>query len=137
MSRQPPEIDEDDPPPAPDPLLDEGDAETIASGQVFQAGDRKQVRAQEKKTRQVERDRQEAMTALLATAMGRSWLYWLMCDLTMCDLFGESENAAFDSNALHYREGKRRIAVELQKVALLTNRENYTLMLAEHLGQEQ
>lgn len=98
----------------------------------YDAGDRRHVRDKAKKKKAKDRERDDVMEALLQMANGRAWLAWLLH--SVCGLHSPTENGAYDSNALHYREGARAVGLALQAEALRVSKANYLKMLEEHLG---
>jgi hypothetical protein len=98
----------------------------------YNAADRRQVKDKAKSKKLKERERDDVMDALLQMANGRAWLAWLLH--AVCGLHNPTENGAYDSNALHYREGARAVGLALQAEALRVNRKNYLAMLEEHLN---
>lgn len=98
----------------------------------YDAGNRRHVREKEKKQKLRQRERDDVIEALLQMGNGRAWLAWLL--FTVCGLNNPTENGAYDSNALHYREGARAVGLALQAEALRVAKTNYLLLLQEHLG---
>ena len=98
----------------------------------YNAADRRQVKDKAKSKKLKERERDDVMDALLQMANGRAWLAWLLH--SVCGMHNPTENGAYDSNALHYREGARAVGLALQAEALRVARANYLLLLQEHLG---
>ena len=98
----------------------------------YDAGDRRHVREKAKKQKLRQRERDDVIEALLQMGNGRAWLGWLL--FTVCGLNNPTENGAYDSNALHYREGARAVGLALQEEALRVSRANYVKLLQEHLG---
>jgi hypothetical protein len=108
------------------------DTTPIAPDAPYDAGDRRHVREREKSRKLKDRERDDVMEALLQMANGRAWLAWLLH--AVCGLHNPTENGAYDSNALHYREGARAVGLTLQAEALRVARTNYLLLLQDHLG---
>lgn len=78
-----------------------------------------------------ERERLLGLKTLLNTVPGRAWFMEVLLD--HCQLMGATENAAYDSNALHFREGARAVGLELQRMALRADEQLYMVALQEHL----
>lgn len=97
----------------------------------YNAADRRAVKAKARTQKEQERDCKDVMNALLSQANGRAFLAWLMLELG--GLHAPTENAAYDTNACHFREGARGVALALHALALRTNRDRYMLLLTEHL----
>lgn len=80
-----------------------------------------------------EKERAAVLTAILATPAGRRWYAYLLHDV--CGLYRPVANAAFDAQALHYREGARAVGQHLHEMALRHSRQPYIVLLAENLNQ--
>lgn len=73
----------------------------------------------------------EVLRVILSTTQGRDWYMRLLQEV--CGLHNVTANAAFDPNALHYREGARAVGLHLHREALRLVKQPYMVALAEHL----
>lgn len=93
--------------------------------------DPKQQRETKKRLRMRERERAETLALLLSTENGRRLFAWIVHDL--CGLYRPVANAAFDAQALHFREGARAVGQVLHDYALQNVRGQYIVLLGENL----
>jgi len=80
------------------------------------------------------RERAEALREMLSTKKGRSLYSYIIHDLA--GLYRPVANAAFDPNALHFREGQRAIGQVLHDLALQEAKQSYMVLLAENLSKK-
>lgn len=88
-------------------------------------------RERKKRLKHLERERAEVLRALLSTPAGRRLFAWLVHDI--CGLYRPVANAAFDAQALHFREGSRAVGQVLHDQALRDARDQYMVLLSETL----
>jgi len=100
--------------------------------QPYNAADREQVKAKKRTIKQAEREMDEVMQALLQHPNGRRWLANLIFET--CGLNAPLQDQNYRTEAIHFKEGGRRVAILLQSHALRVNRKNYMMLLDEHLG---
>lgn len=113
--------------------IDEGSQlEALAAEDPNNAGNPAAVRKKAKDRKDAEKRRVLAMENLLATPDGRELLRYLLNEV--CGLFNISENAAFMTEALHYKEGGRVVGLALHKLALQANPKRYIDLLTESQG---
>lgn len=93
--------------------------------------DPKAQRETKKRLRQVQRERGDVLRELLSTPQGRRFYAWIIHDL--CGLYRPVANAAFDAQALHFREGHRAVGQVLHDYALQEARAQYIVLLGEAL----
>ncbi len=93
--------------------------------------DAKAQRETKKRKRQIERQRADTLRELLSTPQGRDFYAWIIHDL--CGLYRPVANAAFDAQALHFREGHRAVGQVLHDYALREARGPYIVLLGEAL----
>lgn len=84
-----------------------------------------------KRARQLERERADVLNDLLSTTQGRRFFAWLLHDL--CGVYRPVANAAFDAQALHFREGHRAVGIALHDFALREAPAQYIVLLGEAL----
>ena len=114
-------------------MADEDDIqedETLPEG-VPDLTDAKAQRETKKRKRQIERQRADVLRELLSTPQGRDFYAWIIHDL--CGLYRPVANAAFDAQALHFREGHRAVGQVLHDYALQEARGPYIVLLGEAL----
>lgn len=93
--------------------------------------DAKAQRETKKRQRQIARERGDVLRELLSTPQGRSFYAWIIHEL--CGLYRPVANAAFDAQALHFREGHRAVGQVLHDYALQEARGPYIVLLGEAL----
>ena len=98
----------------------------------YNAADREQIKAKKRTQKQIEREQDEVMAALLQHPNGRRWLATLIFET--CGLNAPLQDQDYRTDAIHFKEGSRRVAILLQSQALRVNRKNYIMLLDEHLG---
>lgn len=118
-----------------DPAVDDRTPEEIeADADPNNTANSIAVKTKTKTAKQREKDRAAVIGALLEQPAGREFLGWLLFDV--CGLYSIAQNAAFDTNALHYREGGRVVGLMLHKLALQENPNQYMELLrsrSEHI----
>ncbi len=92
-------------------------------------GERKRTRAKD-----VQKLRDEALCAVLATQHGRALMAWLLHEL--CGLYRPTANAAFDPQALHFREGSRAVGLVLHDRIMDVAPDQYLVLMSEHLRKQ-
>jgi hypothetical protein len=80
------------------------------------------------------RERADALRDLLSTKRGRNLYSYIIHDLA--GLYRPVANAAFDPNALHFREGQRAVGQVLHDLALQEAKQSYMVLLAETLSKK-
>ena len=114
-----------------DPLTDEAlDEEQNGIVDLNNAADATSIKVKRKRAEEKDRIYAEVMGALLSLPNGREWLAHVLFDL--CGVFTTTENAAFDTNAMHFREGARQVGFYLQKMALRADAKLYMVLLTEN-----
>lgn len=93
--------------------------------------DAKAQRETKKRQRQIARERGDVLRELLSTPQGRRFYAWIIHEL--CGLYRPVANAAFDAQALHFREGHRAVGQVLHDYALQEARGPYIVLLGEAL----
>jgi hypothetical protein len=111
---------------------DESTERAPQAGEPFNAGDRRQVRERAKTEKQKDQMRAAVLEALMRTPEGRELLGHILFKL--CGIMVPTENAAYDTNAMHFREGQRAVGLTLQHLALQANKSLYIVLLGEHLN---
>jgi hypothetical protein len=106
------------------------DEEIEAERDPNNAGNPLAVRAKTKAAQQIDRTIDEVLRVLLTTKEGRLFVAYIVLDLGK--LTETAENAAYDSNALHFREGARAMAAVLHNKALRISPTQYMELMAEH-----
>lgn len=98
----------------------------------YNAADRQQVK--DKKRRQDDRTdmRRETLKAILGQRNGRDFLAWVLLEVGC--LHSALEAVSFNPAVVHFFAGRRQVALDLQAEALRADRDNYMLMLKEHLS---
>ena len=99
---------------------------------IYNAADREQVKEKARGKKARERDYDDVMQGLLMHPNGRKWLANLIFEI--CGLDASLMDAHYRPEAIVFKEGGRRVAILLQSHALRVNRENYMMLLREHLG---
>lgn len=110
----------------------EAEAEDLGVGEdVGNIGTAAGVEARSKAQLTPDARRKRALSALLATEEGREFLGWFMFDV--CGLMAPTANAAFDGNALFFREGARNAALTVQNEMLRLVKPQYMVFISETL----
>lgn len=117
-----------------EPIDDFDESATPGDGAPFNAGHRGAVRKRKQKVKMDDEKRNAFLAHVLANDHGRAWLAWLIHEV--CGLYAGTENAAFDTNSVHFKEGARAVALILQNAALSASPDNYILLIKEHLKPE-
>ncbi len=88
------------------------------------------IRGKRKKIEDAERVHNEVLSALLGVPNGREWLAHVLFEI--CGVFATTENAAFDTNGMHFREGARQVGLHLHKSMLRADAKLYMVLMSEH-----
>lgn len=112
-------------------IEDTGVEEPVRPKGQYNAGDRRAVKAKEKEATTKQEQLDDVTKMILMHPNGRAWLAWVLRDL--CGVDSPVESAAFDNNALHWREGRRAVGIDLRNHAIRANKFNYLKMLEENL----
>ena len=91
------------------------------------------IRQKRKTIEDAERVHNEVLTALLSLPNGRAWLAHVLFEV--CGVLATTENAAFDTNGMHFREGARQVGLHLHKAILRADAKQYMVLLTEHQGK--
>ncbi len=71
---------------------------------------------------------------IMASRESAAWLEYLLFDI--CGLMAPTENAAFDTNALHFKEGARNVALLVQDQCINADAGLYVAMLQRRMVKE-
>ena len=104
-------------------------------GAPFDASHRGSIRKRRQQQKVVEQRRDAMLASILSAPHGRAWLAWLIHDV--CGLYGATENAAYDTNGLHFKEGARAVGLLLHEEAMRAAPEHYILLMAENLKPKE
>lgn len=102
-----------------------------ATAAGYNAADRQQIKDKRRKLADKAALRRETLKAILSHSNGREFLAWVM--LEVCGLHSPLEAPSFDPAVVHFFAGRRQVSLDLQAEALQADRDNYMLMLKEHL----
>jgi len=89
------------------------------------------VAEKRRKKKDTEKKEANGIKYILANEDARRWLAYLLFDT--CAMLRPAQNAAYDSNALHWREGARQVALTIQEQCLAADPTAYMKLLAERL----
>lgn len=98
------------------------------------AGNPVAVSRKKKAAKGVEKSRKELLSSLLATSTGRDLFRFLIFEL--CGIHATTENAAYDTNGMHYREGARQVGYVMQKMCIDANAAQYATLFKEHITKD-
>ena len=93
---------------------------------MFNAADRKDVRAAEKQAVRADRERQVTIRSVMDTKSGRLWFFDL---LTSCHIFDSS--FAMEAIAMAFKEGERNIGLQILRDLMRACPDMYVLMMRE------
>ncbi len=111
-----------------------GEAEPPGPDVPYNAADRRHVRAAEKAKKFRDKDKDAVLKVLLAEPNGRAWLRWLLFEV--CRIDTTTANAAFDPQAMMFREGAREVGLTVYREALRLSPQGYVLLLQEQVVPE-
>lgn len=111
-------------------IEDTGVEEPVRPKGQYNAGDRRAVKAKEKEATTVQEQRDYVINSLLSVPNGRAWLAWVLNEI--CHVDDPLDSVIHETNALHWREGRRTVGLELRKEAMRVNKTAYLKMLEEN-----
>lgn len=114
-------------------MADEDDIEAEAREGQPDLSDPAVVQKQRRSLKREEQEMANELRKLLGTTAGRRLFARIVHDY--CGLYRPVANAAFDAQALHFREGGRAVGLLLHELALQHAKPQYMVLMSETIGK--